>query len=57
MEVMIKYVNGPRDGELVVKQMKAPPKMIGCVDDAHAKGMHGVYKLRDEVYVWEEIKK
>lgn len=55
---------GPRDGELLemtIHEHTGLPGPMGCITDAHAKGMHGGYRVNRQVkaepyeLVWEEM--
>jgi hypothetical protein len=40
--VLVTFVGGPWNGQ--TKRYARNPQSLGCVTDAHAKGMHGLYK-------------
>ena len=48
--IKVAFVGGPRAGTSRVYPRN--PRTIGCVTEAHAKGMHGVYKTPLET--WKE---
>lgn len=45
--VTILYRGGPRDG--TQEERERDPLVIGCVEEAAAKGMHGVYRTDGSV--------
>lgn len=63
MTCKVTFKGGPRDGQ--VKDYPHDPLFIGCVTEAHEKGMHGLYRTggswRDRMVptaataVWEDL--
>lgn len=62
----VQFKGGPRDGqegETTVNPVVGLPGPIGCVTEAHAAGMHGVYQanrnIRQEPFqmVWRNVRR
>jgi hypothetical protein len=51
--VLVNFEGGPWSGQ--VKRYRANPRTIGCVIDAHARGMHGVYKTPRETWSQQSL--
>lgn len=49
MPVLVHFEGGPWHGQQ--KTYRKNPRIIGCVTDAHAKGMHGVYKTHTATWL------
>ena len=46
--VLVSFKGGPWNGQ--TRRYRCNPQTVACVDDAHAKGMHGVYKTPRETW-------